>query len=64
MNFNPQQVPTGAIKQFGPFGIPYIVGDIAQKMDNGDYLVNITLLQSGEKDLYRLSSLLEDPEAE
>ena len=33
-------------------------------LPDGDVLVNITLLQSGEKDIYRLSYLLEDPEAE
>ena len=59
-----QQIPTGAIKQFGQFGVPYIVGDMAEKLPNGDILVNITLLETGQKDLYTLSSLLEDPEAE
>lgn len=59
-----QQIPTGKIKQFGPFGIKYIVEDIAEKLPNGDILVNIMLLETGQKDLYKLSSLLEDPDAE
>ena len=59
-----QQIPTGCIKQFGQFGVPYVVGEGAEFLPDGDVLVNITLLQSGEKDIYRLSHLLEDPEAE
>ncbi|HHF5569453.1 DUF5397 domain-containing protein [Haemophilus influenzae] len=59
-----QQIPTGCIKQFGQFGVPYVVGEVAEFLPDGDVLVNITLLQSGEKDIYRLSHLLEDPEAE
>ncbi|WP_112071245.1 DUF5397 family protein [Haemophilus influenzae] len=58
-----QQIPTGCIKQFGQFGVPYAVGEVAEFLPDGDVLVNITLLQSG-KDIYRLSHLLEDPEAE
>lgn len=59
-----QQIPTGCIKQFGQFGVLYVVGEVAEFLPDGDALVNITLLQSGEKDIYRLSHLLEDPEAE
>ena len=59
-----QQIPSGCIKQFGQFGVPYVVGEVAEFLPDGDVLVNITLLQSGEKDIYRLSHLLEDPEAE
>ncbi|HHF4386954.1 TPA: DUF5397 domain-containing protein [Haemophilus influenzae] len=59
-----QQIPTGCIKQFGQLGVPYVVGEVAEFLPDGDVLVNITLLQSGEKDIYRLSHLLEDPEAE
>ena len=59
-----QQIPTGCIKQFGQFGVPYVVGEVAEFLPDGDVLVNITLLQSGEKDIYRLSHLLDDHEAE
>ena len=44
-----QQIPTGCIKQFGQFGVPYVVGEVAEFLPDGDVLVNITLLQSGEK---------------
>lgn len=39
-----QQIPTGCIKQFGQFGVPYVVGEVAEFLPDGDALVNITLL--------------------
>ncbi len=57
------QIPMGAIKQFGEFGIPYQVGEMVEKLPDGDILVNITLLQSGEKEVYKLSKVLQDPKA-
>ena len=64
MNNLNENVPIGAIKQFGPFGVPYEVGEGVEKLPNGDTLVKITLLESGEIDFYNLSNLLNDPEAE
>ncbi|OOR99008.1 hypothetical protein B0187_07045 [Haemophilus paracuniculus] len=61
---NLQQIPTGTIKQFGQFGVPYVVGEAYEQLPDGDVLVKITLLESGYEDLYKLSSLLADPEAE
>lgn len=58
------QVPIGAIKTFGSYGIPYQVGQLAEALPDGDFLVNITLVQSGEQELYKLSKLLQDPYAE
>lgn len=58
------QVPTGTIKTFGKFGIPYQVGEPDKQLPDGDILVNITLVQSGEQEKYRLSRLLNDPNAE
>lgn len=59
-----QKVPTGTIKTFGHFGIPYQVGEPDKQLPDGDILVNITLIQSGEQEKYRLSKLLNDPNAE
>lgn len=56
-------IPTGKIKTFGYFGIMYEVGDIIRQLDDGDTLVEITLVESGEKAEYRLSCIEEDPEA-
>ncbi|MCW9716076.1 MULTISPECIES: DUF5397 family protein [Avibacterium] len=58
------EVPTGIIKTFGPFGILYQVGKPDKALPDGDILVNITLIESGEQQKYRLSKLLNDPNAE
>lgn len=58
------QIPTGTIKTFGEYGIPYQVGEKAETLPDGDILVNITLIQTGEQEQYRLSKLLQDPNAE
>lgn len=58
------QIPIGAIKTFGDFGVPYEVGEPDIQLPDGDILVNITLVESGEKEKYRLSKLLKDPNAE
>ena len=59
----PQQVPVGKIKSFGPFGPKYEVGRPLRPVGDGDWMVAITLVESGETTEYRLSRLLEDPEA-
>ena len=61
---NTIQIPIGAINTFGYEGIPYLVGEQAKELPNGDILVNITLIQTGEKEQYKLSKLLQDPDAE
>ncbi|MFU2048633.1 DUF5397 family protein [Avibacterium gallinarum] len=58
------QIPVGAVKTFGAYGVPYKVEDQAKVLDDGDILVNITLIQTGEKEHYKLSKLLNDPDAE
>lgn len=58
------QIPTGTIKTFGDYGIPYQVGEPVQVLPDGDILVNITLIQTGEQEKYKLSKLLKDPNAE
>ncbi|CAK7047216.1 DUF5397 domain-containing protein [Kerstersia gyiorum] len=56
-------VPVGEIKSFGPFGPKYEVGKALRQLEEGEWLVEITLVETGEKTEYRLSSLLEDPAA-
>ncbi|KMK51885.1 hypothetical protein RO21_04050 [[Actinobacillus] muris] len=58
------QIPVGAVKSFGSYGIPYQVGELVKTLPDGDILVNITLVQTGEKAQYKLSKLLQDPDAE
>lgn len=57
------KIPTGVIKTFGNYGVLYQVGEKDSDLPDGDILVNITLLESGEKEKYKLSQLIEDPEA-
>ncbi len=60
---NQPRVPVGLIKTFGPFGPKYEVGEPLFPLDDGDWLVGITLVESGEKAEYRWSRLADDPEA-
>ena len=41
--------PVGAIKSFGPFGAKYRVGEAIHKLDDGDWLVEIILIETGER---------------
>lgn len=60
----PPPVPAGKIKSFGPFGPKYEVGQVLRRKDDGAWVVEVTLVDSGEKAEYRLTRLLEDPEAD
>ena len=59
----PPSVPVGEIKRFGPFGPKYEVGRALHQLDDGDWMVEITLVESGEKAEYRLTHLSDNPEA-
>ena len=59
----PPTVPVGKIKSFGPFGPKYEVGPALRQLDDGDWLVEITMVETSEKAEYRLSRLSDDPEA-
>ena len=56
-------IPTGQIKSFGPVGPKYEVGKPLCKLDDGDWMVEVTLVESGEKAEYRLSKIHQDPAA-
>lgn len=60
----PPVVPTGKIKSFGPVGPNYEVGEPLRKLDDDDWLFEVTLVESGEKVEYRLTHIQDDPEAE
>mgnify|MGYP001545812523 CR=1 FL=1 len=55
-------VPLGKIKSFGAFGPKYQVGELLRPTEERDWMVRITLLDSGEETEYRYSRLIEDPE--
>ena len=59
----PPPVPVGEIKSFGPFGPKYEVGRALHQLDDGDWMVEITLVESGEQAEYRLTHLSDDPAA-
>ncbi|WII92021.1 DUF5397 family protein [Kingella negevensis] len=44
-------------------GVPYLVGQPEKELPNGDILVQIELLERGEREYYPLSNLLNDPKA-
>lgn len=60
----PPNLPTGKIKCFGAFGPKYQIGPLLRPLDDGDWLVEITLVESGEKTEYRYTRMNSDPEAE
>ncbi len=57
-------VPVGKIKSFGPFGPKYEVGHLIRQLEgNGDWMVEVFLVETGETVEYRLSHLEDDPAA-
>ena len=56
-------VPVGKIRRFGPLGPMYEVGQALRQLDDGDWMIEITLVESGEKTEYRWSQLRQDPQA-
>ncbi len=59
----PPFVPVGRIKTFGAIGEEYEVGKALRQLDDGDWLVEITVIKTGETAEYRLTHINDDPEA-
>jgi len=57
-------VPVGVIKSFGTVGPHCEVGPLLRLRDDGDWMVEITMVASGEKAEYRRSRVMDDPEAQ
>ena len=55
-------VPVGKIKSFGAFGPKYEVREPTRQLADGDWLVIVRMVETGEETEYRLSRLLQDPE--
>ncbi len=55
-------VPRGKIKSFGLFGAKYEVGNPLRQLPDGDWMVEVVLVESGEKAEYRLTHVFDDPE--
>jgi hypothetical protein len=59
----PPSVPVGKIKSFGPFGPKYEVDQALRQLDDGDWMIEVTMVETGEKAEYRWPRLSDDPEA-
>jgi hypothetical protein len=59
----PPPIPVGMIKSFGEVGEKYEVGHALHQIDDGDWLVEIKMIATGETAEYRLTHILDDPEA-
>jgi hypothetical protein len=60
---NLDTVPQGTIKSFGAFGPKYEVREPLRPLADGDWMIKIKLLDSGETVEYRRCHLLNDPQA-
>lgn len=58
----PPVIPVGKIKSFGPAGPKYEVGRALRPLDNGDWMVEVTMVETGEKVEYCWTHLTKDPE--
>jgi len=52
----------GAFKTFGPFGPPYQVVKPIRRLDDGDWLLQVHQLETGEDVEYRYTHVLADPQ--
>lgn len=59
----PPALAQGKIKSFGVFGPKYEVGYLLRQLADGDWMVRIKLVESGEETEYLYSHLVNDPEA-
>ena len=53
----------GQIKTFGEYGPLYQVGTGSRQADNGEWMVEVNLVESGERIEYPLNKLALDPRA-
>lgn len=59
----PPAVPVGKIKTFGAFGPKYEVGCAVRQLDDGDWMIEVMMVESGTKAEYRLTNMADDPDA-
>ena len=45
----PPAVPVGRIRSFGLFGPKYEVGQALRRLDDGDSMAEVTIVEKGEK---------------
>lgn len=54
---------TGKVKTFGPIDPPYEVGHQIRRLENGDWLFEVTMTGTGDRAEYRLGRIVDDPDA-
>jgi hypothetical protein len=58
----PYSAQLGKIRSFGPFGPKYEVGQALRQLNDGDWMMQVMMVETGETAEYRLTRLLKDPE--
>lgn len=53
----------GSFRSFGPVGPAYRVMEPVRQLDDGDWLMRVEILESGERVEYRYTAVLDDPKA-
>ena len=53
----------GSFRSFGAVGPAYQVMNPVRKLEDGDWLLNVQILESGELVSYRYTAVLDDPKA-
>lgn len=53
----------GKVKTFGPIGPAYEVIKPLRQLDDGDWMLKVRLVASGEEAEYRYTHVLDDPKA-
>lgn len=51
----------GTVRRFGQFGPEYVIEKVLRPLDNGDYLLKISVAETGEEDEREYSFVLRDP---
>ena len=59
----PPTIPFGKFKSFGPVGPKYEVGQALRQLDDGDLMIEVTMIETGEKAEYRWTHMSDDPQA-
>ena len=58
------KITIGQIKTFGDLGPKYEVRRLLSPLENGDWLVEVLLIETGETTEYYYNQMINDPEAE
>ncbi|MFG6431800.1 DUF5397 family protein [Roseateles sp. LYH14W] len=59
----PPSIPVGQFKTFGRYGPAYEIIKPLRQLEDGDWMVDIVMVETGEHAEYRLTSINDDPDA-